>query len=111
MAIPTPVNGQITDAVTQSSVQVLGSAPAMAMGMVYQALANATALLFQNAVNAQQQSMILAQAATNQGIAQLYTLGSMAGAVTAAKLAQSDVPDNMLSLLAGLRASTGPIPS
>jgi hypothetical protein len=35
----------------------------------------------------------------------------MAGAVSAAKLAGSDVPDNMLSLLAALRAGTGPIPT
>ncbi|MAZ34213.1 MAG: RebB like protein, partial [Thalassospira sp.] len=27
MAIPTPVNGQITDAVTQANVKVLGDAP------------------------------------------------------------------------------------
>jgi hypothetical protein len=31
MAIPAPVNGQITDAVTQANVKVLGDAPAMAM--------------------------------------------------------------------------------
>ena len=34
MAIPTPVNGQITDAVTQANVKVLGDAPAMAMGAI-----------------------------------------------------------------------------
>jgi hypothetical protein len=35
----------------------------------------------------------------------------MGSATTAAKLAQSDVPDHMRALLAALRASTGPIPS
>ncbi len=34
-AIPTPVNGQITDAVTQANTKVLGDAPAEAMGNVY----------------------------------------------------------------------------
>lgn len=111
MAIPTPVNGQITDAVTQTSVQVLGQSPAMAMSALYQSLANATGLLFQNAVSGQQQANIMAQAATNQGVIQIYTVSGMASAVTAAKLAQSDVPDNMLSILTALRASTGPIPS
>jgi hypothetical protein len=53
----------------------------------------------------------MAQAATNQGVIQIYTVSGMASAVTAAKLAQSDVPDNMLSILTALRASTGPIPS
>ena len=39
MALPTPVNGQITDAVTQSNVKVVAEAPAMAMGAIYQSLA------------------------------------------------------------------------
>lgn len=46
MALPTPVNGQITDAVTQANLSVLGKAPAMAMGTIYQAQANAIANLF-----------------------------------------------------------------
>jgi hypothetical protein len=36
-AIPTPVNGQITDPVSQSNVKVLGEAPAVSMGNLYQA--------------------------------------------------------------------------
>ena len=36
MADNTPVNGMITDAVTQANVKVLGDAPAMAMGSLYQ---------------------------------------------------------------------------
>jgi hypothetical protein len=62
MAFPTAVNSQITDAVTQANVKVLGDAPAMAMGNLYQATAHATGLALQNAVNAQQQSQVLAQA-------------------------------------------------
>ena len=46
MALPTPVNGQITDAVTQANLSVLGQAPAMAMGTIYQAQANSMAQLF-----------------------------------------------------------------
>jgi hypothetical protein len=46
MALPTPVNGQITDAVTQANVKVLGDAPAMAMGAIYQSLAHSTGILF-----------------------------------------------------------------
>ena len=42
MALPTPVNGQITDAVTQSNVKVLGDGPALAMGAIYQSLAHST---------------------------------------------------------------------
>ncbi len=111
MAIPTPVNGMITDSVTQTNVKVLGDAPAMAMGAIYQSLAHSTGILYENAASSQQQLAIAAQAATNQGVIQIYSVDTMAGAVAASKLAQSDVPDNMLSILAALRASTGSVPS
>ncbi len=64
MAEPTAVNGQITDAVTQANVKVLGDAPAMAMGAVYQALAHSQGIMFENAASNQQQSNLLAQAIT-----------------------------------------------
>jgi len=98
------VNAQITDAVTQSNVKVLGEAPAMAMGSIYQSLAHSTGILYENAVAAQQNQATLAQAATNQGVMQIYSLDTTAAAAAVAKLGQSDVPDNMLSLLAALRA-------
>jgi len=100
------VNGQITDAVTQSNVKVLGDGPAIAMGAIYQSLAHSTGILYENAASAQQQLAIAAQAATNQGVIQIYSVDTMAGAVAAAKLGSSDVPDNMLSLLTALRATT-----
>ena len=106
MAIPTAVNGQITDAVTQTNVKVLGDAPAMAMGTVFQSLAHSTGILYENATSSQQQLAIAAQASTNQGVIQIYSVDTMAGAVATSKLAQSDVPNNMLALLSALRAST-----
>jgi hypothetical protein len=109
MAIPTPVNGQITDSVTQANVKVVADAPAMAMGAIYQSLAHSTGILYENAASSQQQLAIAAQAATNQGVIQIYSVDTMAGAVSAAKLAQSDVPDNMLALLSALRAGTSPV--
>ncbi len=54
MAFPTSVNDQITDAVTQSNVKVLGDAPAIAMGAIYQTAAQAAGLAAQNAVSNQQ---------------------------------------------------------
>ena len=109
MALPTPVNGQITDAVTQSNVKVVAEAPAMAMGAIYQSLAHSTGILYENATSSQQQLQIAAQAATNQGVIQIYSVDTMAGAVAASKIGQSDVPDNLLSLLAALRAGTAPL--
>ncbi len=111
MAIPTPVNGQITDAVTQANVKVVAEAPAMAMGAIYQALAHSTGILYENAVGSQQQLAIAAQAATNQGVIQIYSVDTMAGAVATSKIAKSDVPDNMLNILAALRASTAQLPA
>lgn len=107
MAMPTPVNGMITDAVTQANVKVLGEAPAMAMGALYQSLSHSTGILFENAVSSQQQLGIASQAATNQGVIQIYSVDTMAGAVATSKISQSDVPNNMLALLSTLRATAG----
>ena len=65
------VNDQVTDAVTQNNVSVVGTAPAMAMGSLYQSLANSVAMASMNAVFAQQQANMLHQAATAQSVAKL----------------------------------------
>jgi hypothetical protein len=62
MAQDTPVNSQITDAVTQTNVKVLGDAPAMAMGTLYQTIAQTAGIAANNATLAQQQTNVLAQA-------------------------------------------------
>jgi fumarate hydratase class II len=74
MNMPDTVNPQITDAVTQANVKVVGDAPAMALGTVYQVMAHAVGLGMQNAVNAQQQMNVIAQAATTQGVNLIYSL-------------------------------------
>ncbi len=104
MAIRTPINSQITDAVTQGNVGVLASAPAMAMSTIYQSSAHSISILYQNAVQAQKLGSICGQAATNQGVIQIYSVVTMSGAVATAKLAQSDVPDKTLLLLLALKA-------
>lgn len=82
----TKVNDQITDAVTQANVKVLGEAPAVAMGNLYQAMAHSTGILFQNAVSAQNQQNILAQAATTQGMMQIYSIDTVADAISITKI-------------------------
>jgi hypothetical protein len=101
---PTSVNNQITDAVTQSNVKVIGEAPAMAMGSIYQTMAHSTGILFENAVSAQQQQNTLSQAAANQGVMQIYTLDTTAAAGATEKIAQTGVSDNLTSLLTVLNA-------
>jgi hypothetical protein len=86
MAFPTSVNDQITDSVTQSNVQLLGAAPAVAMGNLYQATAQALANAAHNATMAQQQMYVTAQAATTAGVALLYSLNSGTSAATFLKL-------------------------
>lgn len=66
MAFPTSVNSQITDAVTQANVKVLGDAPAVAMGSLYQTVAHAVGLSAQNAVSNQQNVAQLALAVTTK---------------------------------------------
>ena len=86
MAYPTSVNSQITDAVTQANVALLGDAPAVAMANLYQATAQALANAAHNATTAQQQANILAQAVTTQGVALLYSLDTASSGLATKKI-------------------------
>ncbi|HNX69692.1 RebB family R body protein [Rivihabitans pingtungensis] len=107
MAIPTAVNDQITDAVTQANVKVLAESPAMAMGAIYQTMAHSTGILFENAVSAQQQQNTLTQASTNQGVMQIYSMGTMADAAATEKVGQGGIADNLTSMLTVLQSFKG----
>ncbi|MBW8813066.1 MAG: RebB family R body protein [Caulobacterales bacterium] len=104
MAYPTPVNSRITDAVTQQNVLILGSAGAMAMSAVYQSAAHSISIAYENAVQAQRQASICAQAATNQGVIQLYSLGSSSAATASTRIGRSDTLHTALILLKALKA-------
>jgi hypothetical protein len=104
MAFPTSVNDQVTDAVTQSNVKVIGEAPAMALGSLYQAMAHSTGVLFENAVAAQQQQNTLSQAAANMGVMQIYALDTSVGAGAAEKAGQVGTADNLTGLLTVLNS-------
>ena len=91
MAFPTAVNDQITDSVTQANVKVLGDAPAMAMGSLYQATAHALANAAHNATNAQQQSYVTGQSATTMGVATLYSLDTASDGKATAAILQTRV--------------------
>ena len=89
MAFPTSVNDQITDSLSQSNVTVLGDAPAVAMGNLYQATAQALANAAHNATNAQQQSYVTAQAATTMGVATLYAIDTAASGIATEDILKS----------------------
>lgn len=54
MADPTLVNGQITDAVTQTNVKVLGEAPELALGTLEETVSQSIDLSMENAQQNQQ---------------------------------------------------------
>lgn len=73
MAFPIPQD-DITDSVTQSSVAVLGMAPAVATANLMVATSDALALAAHNATEAQQRGAQIAQASTLLGVAILQSL-------------------------------------
>ena len=73
MAKSTNVNSQITDAVTQSNVKVIGETPAMAIGNVYQSAAHSLGIAFENAAYSQQQANVTYQAAVTMCVQSLMT--------------------------------------
>ena len=82
---------QVTDAVTQTNLQVVADAPAMAMGSLYQTAGHSTGLMYENSVNAQNQLNILAQAATTQGLTQLYSMDTISDSINVAKMLNASV--------------------
>jgi hypothetical protein len=71
-SFPTAVNSQITDSVAQVNTQVVGDAPAVAMGNLYQATAQALSNSAHNATSAQQNANTVLQATTTQGVDMIY---------------------------------------
>lgn len=63
------VNSLITDAISQAGLAVVGMAPAVAMGYLYQATAQALGNAAQNATTAQQNANIVDNATTSTGVA------------------------------------------
>lgn len=99
MAENTWMNSQITDAVTQSNVKVLGDAPAESMGMLYQMLAQSTGMSMQNMVANQQHKNSIDSAVVTGAVTVLYTLDTATTAkATQQILSGSPVAESMASL-------------
>jgi hypothetical protein len=79
------VNSQITDSVTQANTQALGDAPAVAMGNLYLATAQALANAAHNATTAQQNASVTLQATTTQGVALLYGIDTASTGLATSK--------------------------
>ena len=104
MAEPKNVNGAITDAVTQANVKVLADSPAMSLSNLYQTVSQSLSLSVQNAVALQQQSNIVHQATTTQGVNLLYTVGTAAVGMAASETLESDTSDNLVNMLSAVLA-------
>lgn len=89
MAFPTSVNSQITDSVTQANTKVLGDAPSVAMGNLYQASAQALSNSAHNATGSIHQTNVTAQAATTMGVATLYALDTASTGIATSKILNS----------------------
>ncbi len=81
MADNTPVNSQITDAVTQTNVKVLGEAPAQALATLYQTMAHSMSLAMQNAMQAQGGLQQIGNSVTSTACKQILEIsgGGMGG--------------------------------
>jgi Killing trait len=105
MADPTLVNGQVTDAVTQTNVKILGEAPGQALGTLYQVMAQSVGISMQNAVAAQQQMNLLGQAATTQGINLLYSMDPATATVSTQDILSGNSLGQLIAELNAVLAS------
>lgn len=106
------VSTQITDAVTQVNVKVLGESPALSLSNLYQTISQSLSLSAQNAVMAQQQSNIVHQAATTQGVSLLYSVDTAAIGTAASQESRAgnktDSLADIISLVQTLKGSVAP---
>ncbi|SDQ13264.1 Killing trait domain-containing protein [Chryseobacterium soldanellicola] len=84
--LPESVNDQITDAVQQSNLMPVGEHPAFPHGHIYLNAAYSTGIMFQNAVNNQNNLNIMGQAATTQGIMQMYNIDNASDSISITKI-------------------------
>lgn len=84
MSNNTAVNSQITDAVTQTNVNVLGNSPAQSLGMLYQMATHSAGLSMQNAVSSQQNLNQIANAVVSTAVREILAIGDSTGGSPAA---------------------------
>ncbi|WP_299593320.1 RebB family R body protein [uncultured Tateyamaria sp.] len=72
----TPVNSQITDAVTQTNVEVVAVSPAQSLGMLYQMATHSAGLSMQNSVSSQQNLNQIANAVVSTAVREILNVGA-----------------------------------
>ena len=86
MAFPTAVNDQVTDSITQVNTKVLGDSPALSLGNLFVATSQALSISAHNATNNQQQSYVVMQTATTQGVTSLFSIDTASTGVATQKI-------------------------
>lgn len=104
MALDTAVNAQITDAVTQANVKTLGDSPALSLSNLYQMISQSLGLAAQNAVTAQQQTNIIHQATTTQGVSLLYSVDTASTGLATQQIDQANTPSSLANILGVVKA-------
>ncbi|MBU2899340.1 RebB family R body protein [Vibrio hepatarius] len=84
------MNAQMTDSVTQVNTQVIGDAPAMAMGNLLLSTSHALSTGSHNVTAAQQYGQTTMHAATVQGVNSLISVGSSAIGRTGEEIIESN---------------------
>ena len=102
MADKTWVNDQITDAISQTNVKVLGDAPAESMGMLYQMMAQSTGMSMQNMVSNQQHKNTIDSAVVTGAVTLLYTLDVAAEAKATQEILSGNPVAETITALKGV---------
>ena len=98
------VSPVITDAVTQANVKVLAESPAMALSNLYQTISQSLSLSAQNAVTVQQQTNIIHQATTTQGVSLLYSIDTATTGDVTGNILRADTPDVLANIIGVVQA-------
>ena len=101
------VSPQITDSVTQTNTKVLGEVPAFATGNLMQVASQSAGLAMQNAVTNQQQSSMIHQASTTQGINLIYSVDTAAAAQATDTVNRSNTDSKITDALALINSFKG----
>jgi hypothetical protein len=96
---PKTVSPVITDAVTQANVKVLAESPAMSLSNLYQTISQSLSLSAQNAVTAQQQTNIVHQATTTQGVSLLYSIDTATIGDSTSDILQATTPTALANIM------------
>ena len=102
--MPDTVSPVITDAVTQANVKVLAESPAMSLSNLYQTVSQSLSLSAQNAVTSQQQTNVIHQTATTQGVSLLYSIDTATTSDATGKIFRADTPDVLANLIGVVKA-------